>query len=142
MASRAAPARRAGSLCLAAPEQWRSEQGQRIAIAHYPGGSHETACDPRSRPLLPSRGEASACFRVPCLVLVSYDLSKVVISDGQLLLPAPTVTAGRDDSPGQRVEFTCDCGLLRSTNSPAVDALKYRLLDEALSDAQEEYLRD
>src|SRR5262249_39220519 len=71
---------------------------------------------------------------------------RIKVRRGFVKLPQPKVVAAYTDPPGERGVFKYDCDLLRSDwtwwDQGALERLKNRLLDEALSTARERYLRD
>jgi hypothetical protein len=80
---------------------------------------------------------------VRCQCTVSYDLARIAVRDGRLLLPEPQVTAAYSDPPGQRGTYRYDCDILRGDwtfwDTAALEALKNRLVLEALDQAAQHY---
>jgi hypothetical protein len=83
---------------------------------------------------------------VRCCVIVSYELERIRVEDGALLLPEARVLAVYVDPPGQRGRFRYSCGALRNDwilwDTSAIEMLKGRLAEEALTTARKEYIED
>jgi hypothetical protein len=77
---------------------------------------------------------------VRCICIVSYDIKKILIDGRELVLPVASVVPAYADPPGERGRWTSNASFFRWKSSPSIDALKAKLLDEALVEAKRQYL--